>query len=259
MALIFFDIDGTLWDFKNIIPQSTKTALRMLKENGHQIFLCSGRTKVFMQDEELFALGFDGISGGCGTEIEYKGEQLLLKTIEPGLLARSVRLFLDYDMSVILEAHDVLFMDEDKIGRDEYGKSIVESMRGVTQPIRGNEARWEACKFTVLIQNDSYRDVVEVLKNDYEILLHGGYVMEVVPKGYTKATSIAFLCERLNADPKDTFAFGDGVNDLEMLDFAGCGIAMGNGALEAKERADYVTDDIHEDGIYNACVHFGLI
>ena len=44
-----------------------------------------------------------------------------------------------------------------------------------------------------------------------------------------------------------------------MLEYAGCGIAMGNGTDAAKNVADYVTDSLENDGIYNACKHFGLI
>ncbi|MCC8152423.1 MAG: HAD hydrolase family protein, partial [Lachnospiraceae bacterium] len=82
MALIFFDIDGTIWDRENIIPESTKTALRLLKENGHQIFLCSGRTRVFIRSEELFSMNFDGVLSGCGTHIEYHGREVLYKKVE---------------------------------------------------------------------------------------------------------------------------------------------------------------------------------
>ena len=56
-----------------------------------------------------------------------------------------------------------------------------------------------------------------------------------------------------------TYAFGDSMNDLEIIQAAGVGIAMGNGAPELKEAADYVTSDIGEDGIYRACKHFHLI
>ena len=69
MAAIFFDIDGTLWDRDNNIPQSTKEAIHQLQENGHQTFLCSGRTRVFINSEELLGMGFDGIVCGCGTFI----------------------------------------------------------------------------------------------------------------------------------------------------------------------------------------------
>ena len=70
MAAIFFDIDGTLWDRDNNIPQSTKEAIHQLQENGHQTFLCRGRTRVFINSEELLGMGFDGIVCGCGTFIE---------------------------------------------------------------------------------------------------------------------------------------------------------------------------------------------
>ena len=63
----------------------------------------------------------------------------------------------------------------------------------------------------------------------------------------------------LNKDMKDTVAFGDGRNDIEMLSNVGLGIAMGNGAIEAKEVADYVTDEIDNHGIMNALHHFSFL
>ncbi len=57
----------------------------------------------------------------------------------------------------------------------------------------------------------------------------------------------------------ETMAFGDGENDIDMIRFAGIGVAMGNGIPALQKAADYVTDDIDEDGIANALHHFGLI
>ncbi|MEI3339129.1 MAG: HAD hydrolase family protein [Eubacterium sp.] len=73
MAAVFFDIDGTLWDKDNIIPESTKSGIQKLKENGHSVFLCSGRTRIFITNEQLLTLGFDGILCGCGTHVGYHG------------------------------------------------------------------------------------------------------------------------------------------------------------------------------------------
>ncbi|MCC8017853.1 MAG: Cof-type HAD-IIB family hydrolase [Lachnospiraceae bacterium] len=259
MALIFFDIDGTLWDRENVIPESTKTALRMLKENGHQIFLCSGRTKVFIQSEELFSMDFDGVLSGCGTCIEYHGEEILYKKVDDAVLARSVQMFYDYDMPMVMEGRDLLFMDADIISRDEYGRYLLDVMREYVRPIRDNQAEWEVSKFSVLIGGTQYREVIGALQDDYEFLVHGDIVMEVVPKGYSKATAIAAVCRLLGANRADIYAFGDSANDLEMLDYAGTGVVMGNGTDLAKSHADYVTDDIHADGIFNACRHFSLI
>ncbi|MCD8108779.1 MAG: Cof-type HAD-IIB family hydrolase [Clostridiales bacterium] len=259
MALIFFDIDGTLWDRKNIIPDSTKTALRLLKENGHQIFLCSGRTRIFIQNEELLSQGFDGILCGCGTHVEYRGRDILYKQLGKELLIRSMRMFYDYDMPVVMEGRNTLFMDEDMIGRDEYGRWLLQSLKDDIRPIRGNESNWEASKFSILIGGTKYQEVIEALNEEYEFLVHGSFVMEAVPKGYSKATGIASVCDCLGVDRTEIWAFGDGANDLEMLDYVGVGIVMGNGSDVAKAHADYVTDDIHADGIYNACRHFSLI
>ncbi|MFR9190031.1 MAG: HAD hydrolase family protein [Anaerotruncus massiliensis (ex Togo et al. 2019)] len=57
----------------------------------------------------------------------------------------------------------------------------------------------------------------------------------------------------------DTMAFGDGGNDIEMLRFAGVGVAMGNAGEEVRQAADYVTDDDDHDGIQNALRRFGVI
>lgn len=259
MAAIFFDIDGTLWDKQNVIPESTREAIRLLRENGHQTFICSGRTRVFINSEDLLSLGFDGILSGCGTHLEYKGEDLLYHKIDDELMKKSVQMFYDYDMPMVMEGRHMLYMDPEIISRDPYGRYLLEVMKDHTMPIRDNDEHWEVSKFSVLIENKKYKEVIAALSDDYDFLVHGTFVMEVVPKGYSKATAIAAICEKLNIDRKDTYALGDSANDLDMLDFAGVGIAMGNGTDVAKEHADYVTEDLHSDGIYRAMKHFELI
>ena len=56
---LFFDIDGTIWNMKNEIPESTVRAIRALREKGHLTFLCSGRSRAFIQEPKLFDIGFD--------------------------------------------------------------------------------------------------------------------------------------------------------------------------------------------------------
>lgn len=259
MAAIFFDIDGTLWDKENVIPESTREALKLLRENGHQTFLNSGRTKVFINDPNLLSLGFDGILSGCGTYIEYQGKVLFYHKIDEKLMERSIDLFYEYDMPMVIEGRHHLYMDPEIIGKDAYGRYLLEVMKDCTLPIRENKKHLEASKFSIIIENTDYQGLIERLKDHYEFLLHGTTVMEVVPKGFSKATAMEAICSRLQIDPKDTYAFGDGTNDLEMLAYAGTGIAMGNGTDLAKKQADYVTDELHQDGIYNALKHFSLI
>jgi hypothetical protein len=83
-----------------------------------------------------------------------------------------------------------------------------------------------------------------------------GLSFDLTLKGESKAKGIRKLVESLGMDMEDTVAFGDGRNDVEMLSEVGFGIAMGNGADEAKEVANYVTDDVDKNGIEKALDKF---
>ena len=87
---IFFDIDGTLWDFRNRIPDSTRLAIDRLRQKGHLCFINSGRTRGFISHPHLLSLGFDGIVSGCGTMIEYRDRVIFRRLIEPALAVRTV-------------------------------------------------------------------------------------------------------------------------------------------------------------------------
>ena len=73
--IIFFDIDGTLYDSRIGIPESTVNALNQLIANEHKIVMCTGRSKG-MIPEEYFHMGFDGVILGAGTYVEYEGKIL---------------------------------------------------------------------------------------------------------------------------------------------------------------------------------------
>ena len=80
-----------------------------------------------------------------------------------------------------------------------------------------------------------------------------------MPKGISKAKGIDETLRRFGIPLEESLAIGDGENDVDMLKHCGIGVAMGNAADVTKAAADYITDDIDEDGLYNALKHFGLI
>lgn len=82
---------------------------------------------------------------------------------------------------------------------------------------------------------------------------------DIVERSASKAKGLKRLCEYFSVDPQDTVAFGDSMNDYEIIKTAGTGVAMGNAFPDLKAAADYVTTDIGDDGIWNACVHLELI
>ena len=85
------------------------------------------------------------------------------------------------------------------------------------------------------------------------------YSGEITLKRVNKATGIQKVLDELGGKQEDTIGFGDGANDIDMLRFAGVGVAMGNAQDCALEAADMITDDIREDGLYNAMIKLGLI
>ena len=71
---VFFDIDGTLWNYQMQIPESTVLAIRKLRENGHYAFICSGRSRSNIQSPKLLGIGFDGVVASCGAHIDFHKE-----------------------------------------------------------------------------------------------------------------------------------------------------------------------------------------
>lgn len=99
----------------------------------------------------------------------------------------------------------------------------------------------------------------EYFKEDFTLIPHGTMVVEAVPKGYSKATGIEFLIKHLGGTKEQCYAFGDSINDLEMLQYVPHSIGMGNAVAKVKEIAEFVTTDVDEDGIANALLHYHLI
>ena len=82
---------------------------------------------------------------------------------------------------------------------------------------------------------------------------------DITVLGVDKGTAIEHVAEKLGVAIEDTYAFGDGVNDVCMLEAAGHGVAMGNAVPETKAAAEYITTSIDQDGVYNGLKHYGLI
>ena len=83
--------------------------------------------------------------------------------------------------------------------------------------------------------------------------------IDIIPKGGGKQNGIKHYIEAHGRDRTKIMAFGDGENDIDMLQYAGIGVAMGNASDPVKRSADYVTADIDDDGIEKALIHFGII
>ena len=259
MKHVFFDIEGTLWDYRSVIPQSASEAISKLKENGHKAYICTGRTRGYITAPHLLALDFDGIVSGLGTRIEADGEVLFEHVIPKELCVRTVDTVRRYGFRAILEGPEYLYMDYEDFKDDPYGDKIIAEVKERLKPISSNYGNWCISKLSCDSTGCDKHACYGELQDDYDFIEHNDVVVEMVPKGFSKGTGIMKLCELKGIDVKDTIAIGDAANDLDMFGAAGYSVAMGNGAGKAKEAADFVTTDIMQDGIYNALKHLELI
>ena len=259
MKLLFFDIDNTILTRNNEIPESTFRAFEKLHENGHLVFINTGRSRAYVQDEKLLSLGFDGFITGCGTMIEYKGEVIKDSRLGIDLEEHTVNTLRKYKIRPILEGREYLYFDESEFGSDSYGMKLKRELGARRLTIEDEWRKWEIYKYACDTTGADREPCFKELEEYYDFMIHNERVVEIVPKGCHKGTGILEVCKYLGVDVKDTIAFGDSANDIGMLETAGCAVVVGNGSDAAKAHADYVTTDLLDDGIWNACKYLGLL
>lgn len=261
-ALLFFDIDGTLLtlDDEHILPDSTKEALSRAKEKGHKIFINTGRVKTAI-DKHLLDFGFDGLVCGCGTYIEYEGKEVFHNTLTKEQCISYASLLRQQKFQTMFEGKERLFIDGEH-GPGSFMEYIYSYFsKNSDYPIeKMTHPDFIFDKFTTARFPESNEEAFkEVFSEDFNLIPHFGNVYEAVPKDFSKATGIKKLSDYLDADISDCYAFGDSINDMEMLKYVPHSVGMGNSVEEVFSVVEYQTSDILEDGIQNALLHYDLI
>lgn len=257
--IIFFDIDGTLFDSVLGVTELTKQAINELLERGHIPVICTGRSRVMVPDK-LIGLGFAGVVAGAGTYVEYQGQVLHNKVMGPDTGEETIAFLRKCGIHYILEGPEYIYIDEDSKW-EGYENAVRFARKYAGDNIRSvQNGNYVMNKFTCYPSKESIMDIAEErLKKEYHFTRHIDGNFEMTPAGYDKSTGIRIFLENIKADRKDTYAFGDSTNDMEMLSFVEYGIAMGNSYPEVLKAAKYRTLTIEEDGIYHGLKKFELI
>ena len=163
-------------------------------------------------------------------------------------------------MPVVLEGPEHVYVDPDAFLDDPYVIYLRKELGADLREIHEDISKIVINKMSAQICGADVKELIRDLASDYDVIVHEpDRIVEINPKGHSKATGIAKVCEILNIPIEHTYAFGDSENDLDMLKFVAHGVAMGNGTERAKEAAEFVTKDVREDGIYYGLLHYGLI
>lgn len=254
---IFFDIDGTLVSFNtHRIPESTIEALALLRRKGIKIFIATGRHRSAINNlgDEVF----DGYVTTNGSYCVNKQGEAVYRHRIPTNNIQALLDYIEYKESFpcILVQENALLMNYKNEKVDVIFKQL-----DFPEPPLGNLRDVPADNVYQLIaffEEHQEERIMQVLPG-CESTRWSPLFTDVVPKGSNKSVGIDKLLASFDITPQETMAFGDGGNDVAMLKHVGLGIAMGNAEDEVKKVADYVTDSVDENGIYNALKHFGLI
>lgn len=270
--LVFLDIDGTLTEpGHNTPPASAVEAIRRARARDHRVVLCSGRNYGMLSP--LLKYGFDGLVGSAGGYIEYGGQVVYDCPMTTQQQALAMSALEEAGVFRTIEGKEGSYTDEgfkDFLRSGTDGNSELlrwrEQLEGELGIRPMGEYRGEPIyKIVFMAKNaQDLRRPMDILGSAFDFCVQGtdpcGMINgELINKSFNKGTAVRRLCAHLGMDARDTIAYGDSMNDLEMIQAAGVGVCMGNGSQALKQMADEVCPPVLEDGIYQSFLQHNLI
>lgn len=258
--IIFFDIDGTLFNEKTYtVPNSAKAALKKAQENGHLIFINTGRTIIGI-DDCVKELNFDGYVCGCGTYIEFKNKEILHRNLGIDLSKEIVAKLRKYNIDAILEGKNDIYYDTNIHSKEVIRIKERHIREGFYKGKTFDDTEINFDKFVIWTnENSDFESFHNEFKSLFEFIHRGEGFYELVPLGFSKASGIEYLINYLDIHHENTYAIGDSTNDLSMLKYVKNSIAMGNSTPLLFDLVSFVTKDIEDDGIKYALKHYNII
>ncbi|MBD8069530.1 Cof-type HAD-IIB family hydrolase [Bacillus sp. PS06] len=255
-SVIFFDIDGTLLNHDKKLPASTKEAISKLKELGHEVAIATGRAPFMFADlrEEL----------DIHTYVSYNGQYVVLN----GEVLHTNPLNIDalekLTSTALANEHPVVFMDHEdmkaNVPEHSYIKESIETLKIDRFPTHDpHYYNGRDLYQTLLFCPEGEEKQYEQEFQDFDFIRWHPVSVDILPRGGSKAKGIEKIIEKLGFPEDRQFAFGDGLNDLEMLSSVKNSVAMGNAEDIVKAAAKFVTKSVEDDGILHGLQMVGLL
>ena len=269
---IFLDIDGTMVPIGGVLPDPARDALQRAHDNGHMLVLCSGRSRCQMNISNLPLDLFDGIISCSGACVTRNGEILVSHFMDQAHVRQMEDLFAEQHMAFFFQTEEATLAPA---WSKEQLLSSMETLGRDTTEIRkfvDNIELYEDCGALEHVEKAVYYDALltaeEVharLGTDYFQVTDSSFRVsrfcdgEVTRRGITKASGMEALLAAAGIPREDSIGIGDGPNDLEMIEYANIGVAMGNAVPALKRSADIIFGHIDHDGFRQGFQALGLI
>lgn len=253
--IVFLDVDGTITHHEDgSISKKTKEAIVTLKNKGIKVVAATGRPLGMC--DEIRELGIDTLITANGAYAKHNQEVIHKVPIDKNIIQEV------YEFAQEMK-HGMSFFTEDFFmnGVKEPGmlKALKETLSLDDYPSIHHQIYQEEVYLMCLYGNDDMvKDYIKQFPH-LTIKRWHPYVSNVLQEEVSKSLAIHKVLTYFDIKPNEAIAFGDGENDIDMLECVGLGIAMGNGHDKLKKVADYVTKKSSEDGIEFALKKYQII
>ena len=256
--ILFLDIDGTILKPDHTYDDSTKEAIKQLQSQGIEVFICTGRPlhEVMELAEELHVDSYIGYNGAYAV---YQNETI----IDAPMDAKSVEQFLQVAKE---NNHEMVLYTNGKnyfTSLDQpFVQTFIDTFQLQHNELYTNETADKTLGVTVMNINHSEENLYEIAPNlrmsQVNIAgIENSY--DIIRTNVNKGEAVDRILERLNITKEQAIAFGDGMNDKEMLLSVGEGFAMENGDPELFQYAKHTTSAVTNSGIFNGLKTLGLV
>lgn len=255
--IIFFDIDDTLYiKYENRVPDSTKLALRQLKDKGINIAIATGRgICVFPPciQELISEIGIDTFVTINGQYNECLGEPIA----HFPLSLEQIRHTTDY---LVRENIAYGYMTRDEIIGFNESIYMTDALTSLHIPYRvAEDFDLSTPVYQMLAFYENNQNAKLDLDDNLKTVRWHVSGVDILDKDGSKARGIRAVLDKLGLSMAEAWAFGDGLNDIEMLGAVGFGVAMGNAHDDLKAVADFVCPSHKEDGIFRGLQDLGVL
>ncbi|HFH9837766.1 TPA: Cof-type HAD-IIB family hydrolase [Streptococcus suis] len=268
IKLLALDMDGTLLNNRKELMKPQIDAIHQAVEAGVKIVLCTGRplagVKSFIKQ-----LGFDAeeefviVNNGCSTHSTKDWSLIDWAELAPSDITHLNQLADGKELQISLfDVEDYFVLAEKANEQVTLDASLVGMMPqpiSLTEAVSGQHRFFEAMFVGKPEVVERFEQTHRVhLEESYSTVRSLPYLLEILPNGASKASGLKQLADRLGILPEEIMAIGDANNDLEMLEFAGLGIAMGNANEQVKAIAQDITDTNENNGVAKAIAKYIL-
>ena len=253
---IFFDIDGTILDrehgIKKITPRVEK-AMRNLQAAGDKIFIATGRPAAFIYSD-ILNFGFDGFVTSNGALVLVGGEVIFKSELDINGVKKICAIAEAENINYILESYPNNYLPRNFTAAENFLNKIGVDYSKFIRDFDFNKI--SVSKIECVTERTDAENLDAVYKKMLETPGFKGWAdpfhyksTEIYSDTVSKATGILKVLEYLKIPVENSFAFGDGYNDIEMIQTVGTGLVMGTAREELKAVASYVVPGVHDDGV----------